>query len=471
MTAAAAPLDPTVIRPQRGPQERFLQSRADIAITGGSAFGGKTFALLLDPTRHIHVPQFSAVMFRRLSPDIRAPGGLWPESLNLYPHLGSEYREGYLDHRFPSGAIIKFSHLQYDNDVLNWKGSQVTEIEFDQLEEFSAYQFWYMMSRNRSTCGVKPRIRATCNPDPDSWLAAFIAWWIDQDTGFAIPERSGILRWFVRPDDELEWADDPATLRKAHPELEPVSVTFIPSNIKNNPLGTKADPAYEGKLQALPYVERMRLLHGNWKVRPGAGKVFNRAWFKPVEHMPVRVTGRVRYWDKAATKDGDGAESCGVRMSVTGSGDQRQFYIEDCVAGRWSAMERENVIKQCAQGDPEGTVIVTEQEPGSGGKESADNTIRNLAGYTVRKDKVTGDKFERAGPFGAQAEAGNIFYVRGDWNEGFLTQLHNADPNIKKQRRDKMDAGSGAFNRLAKGSIHDAAPPIPIPQSNPWIVE
>jgi hypothetical protein len=32
-----------------------------------------------------------------------------------------------------------------------------------------------MTSRNRSTCGVRPYIRATCNPDADSWVADFLA--------------------------------------------------------------------------------------------------------------------------------------------------------------------------------------------------------------------------------------------------------------------------------------------------------
>ena len=52
------------------------------------------------------------------------------------------------------------------------------------------------MGRNRSTSGIKPRIRATTNPDPDSWVARFIDWWIDED-GFPIPERSGKLRYFM----------------------------------------------------------------------------------------------------------------------------------------------------------------------------------------------------------------------------------------------------------------------------------
>src|SRR5207253_1292413 len=115
--------------------------------------------------------------------------------------------------RFPSGAKIKFSHMQYEKDRLSWKSAQIPLICYDQLEEFTESQFWYLVSRNRSTCGVAPYIRATCNPVPDDdevggWLCKLIAWWIDQETGYAIPERSGVIRWFVRrSDDKLEWRE------------------------------------------------------------------------------------------------------------------------------------------------------------------------------------------------------------------------------------------------------------------------
>ncbi|RYY12693.1 MAG: terminase, partial [Cytophagaceae bacterium] len=44
--------EPETIIPQPGFQERALSTRADIAIIGGSAGGGKTFALLMEAARH-----------------------------------------------------------------------------------------------------------------------------------------------------------------------------------------------------------------------------------------------------------------------------------------------------------------------------------------------------------------------------------------------------------------------------------
>jgi hypothetical protein len=139
-----------------------------------------------------------------------------------------------------------------------------------------------MVSRNRSMCGVRPYIRATCNPDADSWVAELIAWWINQDTGYPTPERTGVLRWFVRIGDSIIWADRPEDLaeHKAPNELgelipiPPKSLTFIPAKLSDNKALMAADPGYLANLMALPLVERERLLGGIWKIRAAAGLCF-----------------------------------------------------------------------------------------------------------------------------------------------------------------------------------------------------
>jgi phage terminase large subunit-like protein len=277
MDAADAPV---VIKPQKGPQETFLSSPADIAIYGGAAGGGKTWALLLEPLRHVHNGEFGAVFFRRTTVQVRNEGGLWDESMKLYPLLGASPKEHVLSWDFPSGATISFAHLEHDKTVLNWQGAQIALICFDELTHFSESQFWYMVSRNRSMSGVRPYIRATCNPDVDSWVAGFVSWWIDQETGLAIPERAGVLRWFVRVNNTLFWADTADELRERFPETSPKSATFIPARLSDNAALMAADPGYLANLMALPQVERERLLGGNWKVRAIAGLFFKREWFK-----------------------------------------------------------------------------------------------------------------------------------------------------------------------------------------------
>lgn len=294
------------IRPQEGKQTEFLQSSADICIYGGGAGGGKTFGLLMEPLRHIHIPKFSFVIFRKSYPDIHNEGGLWDTSCELYPLLSARGSEHSSHWRFPSGATGRFSHLLYDKDVYSWQGSQIPLIMFDELTHFSEKMFFYMMSRNRSSTGISGYIRATCNPDPDSWVARFISWWIDKDSGYAIPERSGVLRWFVRINNTLVWADTADELRATYGnEQRPKSVTFIPAKISDNKILMDKDPAYVSSLMALPQVDRERLLGGNWKIRAAAGMCFKRGWFPVVPFSQVPVGGReIRYWDRACLPAG-----------------------------------------------------------------------------------------------------------------------------------------------------------------------
>ena len=54
-----------VIRPQKGPQEKFLATSADIAVYGGAAGGGKTYALLMEPLRYMSTRGYRSVIFRK----------------------------------------------------------------------------------------------------------------------------------------------------------------------------------------------------------------------------------------------------------------------------------------------------------------------------------------------------------------------------------------------------------------------
>jgi len=190
----------------------------------------------------------------------------------------------------------------------------------------------------------------------------------------------------------------------------------------------------------LPLVERERLLGGNWRVRATAGKVFNRAWFEIVDVAPAEAI-RMRSWDKAGT-EGGGNYSAGVRLARAGP----LFYVEHVIRGQWSSARRNAVMRQTAEFDGAEVPILVEQEPGSGGRESAEISIRLLAGFMVRAETVTGDKLTRAGPLAAQAEAGNVKLVRGQWNEDFLHELHGFPEGVND---DQVDAASGAFNKLA----------------------
>jgi len=370
---------------------------------------------------------------------------LWSVPL---PPLGGRPRESALEWEFPSGARVRFAHMEHPKNRLDWQGAEIALICFDELTTFTERQFFFMLSRNRSTCGVRPYIRATTNPDADSWVASLVSWWIDADTGYPLGGREGALRWFVRRGDELVWFDTRGAARRhldraGEPATEPKSLTFIPARVFDNKILLERDPGYVANLKALPYVEREQLLGGNWKVRRAAGMIFKRSWFTIVDAAPARPERAVRYWDKAAT-EGGGARTAGVVMTLGGGA----YYVCDVVKGQWSALKREAIIRATAEADGKDVDVWIEQEPGSGGKESAEATIRALAGFNVRADRVTGDKVLRAGPYAAQLEAGNVRLVAGRWNKDFIDEHDAFEPAARF--KDQVDAAAAAFNKLSE---------------------
>lgn len=434
--------------PQPGPQEDFLLSDADIVIFGGQAGGGKSYGLLLEAARHIDIPTFQAVIFRREFTEVAAAGGLWDSAKEIYPWLGGRPSENRYQYKFPSGAKISFAHMQHEDDRLKWQGSQIPMIGFDELTTFTWRQFSFMLSRNRSTCGVPPYIRATCNPDPDHFLRKLISWWIDDDTGLSIRERSGVIRWFVNLDDELHWADTPDELTTRFPGSIPKSLTFINSTVFDNRILMRENPEYLANLQALPKIDRERLLRGNWNARATAGMYFQRHWFEIVEAAPS-YGQEIRYWDRAATdadsKDADKSSwTAGVKIRKHPGG---IYYVTDMCRFQGSPHQVEQTIRQVASQDGPGVLVGIEQDPGQAGKAEALFQVRSLTGYNARVNPVHESKGVRAKPVSAQAEAGNVKLVRGMWNEAFLNELQNFD-GTESCTSDQVDALSGAFMML-----------------------
>lgn len=318
----------------------------------------------------------------------------------------------------------------------------------------SATQFWYMLSRNRSTCGIKPYVRATTNPDADSWVAELIAWWINQDTGYPIQERSGVLRYFVRVGDTLIWGDTPEDLQGyKEPDGKPLpvkSLTFVSARLEDNEILMRLDPDYRANLMALSTVERERLLHGNWKIRPQAGLYFKRQWVenKIMDQAPP-MSKIVRGWDLAATEERPGTDpdwTEGVKMGVTYSGD---FWILDHVFDRLAPGGVEEMLLRTARKDGVRTRIAIPQDPAQAGKSQAVNLSKKLAGFDCRFKTASGDKITRFSPFSAQAENGNVYILRAPWNERLIKQLENFPP-ATVGHDDTADAVSEAFDALVR---------------------
>jgi hypothetical protein len=61
------------------------------------------------------------------------------------PYVGTHER------RWLRGGKIRFSQLQFATTVFDWQGAEIALLCFDELTHFTAHQFFYMVSRDRST--------------------------------------------------------------------------------------------------------------------------------------------------------------------------------------------------------------------------------------------------------------------------------------------------------------------------------
>lgn len=373
-----------MIKPQPGPQTRFLASKADIVIYGGEAGGSKTFSLLMEGARNITVKGSQSVIFRRETTDIK-DGGMWDEAYPMYMELGCKANHQTLRFTYPNAGFIKFDHLQHEKDKFSHQGKQWGFVGFDEVTQFTESQFFYLLSRNRSVV-VKPYMRATCNPDPDSflvngrdgWGSGLISWWIGED-GFAIPERDGVIRYFYRDaSGGYDWSTDKSKLVAKHEEairlmydqmvdtssgddpfskwareiegetkeestdfltweefmdISVKSVTFIRSSVYDNKELLKKNPEYLISLNSLDPVEKKRLLEGNWLAKHEGG-IFKRDHFDYYDRVPY-LTNVMIFSDTAQSTKDTAAYSVFMLVGKNPNG----FYILDILRGRFDADE------------------------------------------------------------------------------------------------------------------------------------
>jgi predicted phage terminase large subunit-like protein len=276
-------------------------------------------------------------------------------------------------------------------------------------------------------------------------------------------ELSSALDWIVHDSDVLimtRWhLDDPVgRLIERFPDATILRYPAIAEEDEKNRL--KGEALFPQHKSVLFLLERKRALtQASWESEYQQNPIVVGGGIFPIEKLTIllmldrkRVKRSVRYWDKAGTEHG-GAFTVGVLMHAMIEG---TYVIEHVVRGQWSALEREEKIKFWAKHDRsliKGSYeIGVEQEPGSGGKESAEATMRMLAGYKVFPDKVTGSKEVRAEPFAAQVQAGNVYLVAGGWHRDFVDELESFPSG---RYRDQVDACTGAFNRLALGPTYN----------------
>ena len=190
------------------------------------------------PTRYVTHPRFRGILLRRTFPQLRE---IIDRCWRYYPSLGGVYRA--TEHRwyFPSGAIIELGHMQSSSDQYQYQGREYHFIGFDELTQFRKEQYLYLFSRARSTISeLKPLIRSTCNP-------------------------GGVGHEFVH--SRFVRAAEPN--KRFLDRVTGLSRMFIPGTVYDNPTLVENDPLYLKRLEALPEVEKRRLLYGDWDTFEG----------------------------------------------------------------------------------------------------------------------------------------------------------------------------------------------------------
>ena len=370
--------------------------------------------------------------FRKIFPGLRAGAAGWSANANLIEFVG---RNGAFRNTTVDGAITGFGlDLGVIDDPVKGHAEACSKLHRDKTWAWFTNDF---MTRFANNAGL---------------LIIMTRWHVDDVLGRMIESYGDGLRVLRYPAvaETTSWR-----WRKVLTVGEDGRCRFG----WKNELVRKGDALFP-EHKPLPFLNELSNLmtQASWEALYQQHPIIVGGGELPIEKLRTltyfdrsKVVASVRYWDKACTDNSeDAAYTAGVLMHRMTDG---TFVIAHIARGRWSVLEREKCIKTLAECDSKTCAsycVWIEQEPGSGGKESAENTIRNLPGHRVHADKVTGSKKVRAEPFVAQVQGGNVFLVAGDWVQPFVDECE-VWPFGKYN--DQVDAAAGAFNKLTTSSF------------------
>ena len=417
------PIQPTVKQ-----TAALLMNNIYEMLYGGAAGGGKSVFILAAALQYMDVPGYSAILFRKTFADLMLPSALIPLSQQwLAPFLADGSVRWYdKDKKYvfnEYGSTLNFGYLDAKDDHLRYQGAEFQFIGFDEVTHINPAQYRYLHSRLRRKKGMNAplRIRATANPGGTYGDYYYQRFFVDIDTvneGLDIPKR-----------------------------------VFLASGLKDNPHLDAEE--YRRSLSELDDVTRAQLENGDWEIRE-KGDVFDTGWFIMIDPQLIPTSRRmVRYWDlasidpKLAQRKGhsktDPDWTVGLKMSFDGL----NYYIEDIIRVQRKPGDVMDLIGDVAAADTSSCAIRMEEEGGSSGKFTTQAYAKHLAGYNYAGIPSVSSKVERARPFAAAAQRGNVFISK---RCRYITELFSeleAFPNGAHD--DLVDGCSGAFNSFSQG--------------------
>lgn len=434
--------------------------------------GGKSYCGLLRHLRWVDDPHYRGYVVRKQQTSIMVAGGLFDEAFGLYKAYDPNVKVNRkaMTFTFSSGAVIAMGHCETNEDAEKWRGRQLSAAMIDEAVQVAEEHVLVILSRLRSKAKMKPNLFLTCNPNPDSFIRKWIDWWIlpkdHPQAGRVDPERDCKIRWFIRRNNEMIWADSKEELKQRYgDDVLPLSVQMISATIFDNPPLIKSNPGYLANLQGLKRVKQERDLWGNWDIREESAGYFKREWLEPelldypADHEFEKI---VRAYDLAGTLKSESNPNpdytASVKMGKLRSGEYVILEVNRLRARYGDLM---NFIIDTAKRDGTDVDIIIPQEPGQAGKAAAQMMVRRIAeeGFYARCRPTNKSKLERFRPFAAAAEGGSIKIVKGCCscledkfdrdNEFFYSELE-AFSNTRNQKDDMVDACGDAFMSLAQ---------------------
>ena len=375
---------------------------------------------------------------------IKTPGGIFSEAIEMFskfdPKLKIRSRD--LELVFSNGAIVKFSHLEYENNKYDHKGGQYSVVYFDEASDFTESMVTYLMSRMRNAkVSYKPVLLMATNPDYDSFLREWLEDYYLDDTGIPLEETAGDIRYFVMQGDKTIFYNTLEEAQAIHGSGEDAgltSFTFIPATCMDNPPLLKADPSYPTRLKNQPRVEMERLLLGSWYARALASGFWKSEWCEVLPLPDGRAVKRIRAYDLASSLPSDTNRNPDWTVGVLMSKNKDNYFtIEDVLRFRDRFHGVEQKIIEQAHIDGPQVEILLPLDPGAGAGSYARSFQAKLAGlgFTVRLVRPNLAKETRFGPFAAMSEAGYVRLVKGDWNADYIQELE-AFTGEKKNKDD-----------------------------------
>lgn len=289
--------DKTLWRPLPGPQTIAYESQADIIGYGGAAGGGKTdlaCGKALTSHRKIGIFRLNGTELTGVLDRITELLG----GRNGYNGKDNIWRTRRVD----GVAIqVEFGSFPNPDDEKKYQGRPHDLLVFDEAANMRESAVRFLLGWLRTTVpGQKCQALLTFNPPTTAegrWIIQFFAPWLDKK--HPNPAEPGELRYFATVDGKDVEVDSGKPFTHNGELITPLSRTFIPSRISDNPylMGT----GYMAQLQSLPEPLRSQMLYGDfqagmeddpWQVVPTAwAEAAMARWKRPDKLLPMDSLG------------------------------------------------------------------------------------------------------------------------------------------------------------------------------------